>query len=901
MLNFSHYNVIKMQKEARSVPRKIRSLISVFLLRVFVVLLAVCIIVGCYSAYGGYLGIISKSPDIEGVFDSNKDFEKYSSFLYYSNGDKMELELSGAGANRVKADINDIPLSVRYCFVAMEDERFYEHSGIDVRGIFRAAYSVLKEQSLDYGASTITQQLLKNQVFSGGKEKSPIDKVLRKVQEQYLAVQLETRLSKDTILEYYLNTINLGNGAYGIEKAAQVYFGKSASELTISEAAVLAPIAWSPTLANPLKDQEKNAQRRADCLKNLYENGFCTEEEYKTALADSDYVYERIQEQNQITIDSGTTYRSYFVDELILQLTADLQTKGYTAAEAKDLIFTGGLQIYTTQDQGIQAIMDSYFLDESNYPALGKGSYYSLNEKYVMSVVGTNGVSKNYQYKDLVNFYTDYSDKAGIYYHKNGKKTGISSCTLDKDDLEAKIDAFIKAKEDEFRTTYPGVDFNVQEKNRVITLSPQCAMVIMDYRTGEVLAQYGGRGEKVGDLILDRSTHANRQAGSTFKVLASFLPALDAAGMTLATTFDDSYYVYPGGKSVVDNWYSGYYRGLQPIRLGISQSLNIVACRCLEKVGPSIAVDYLQKLGFKSIAADRKAAVNDYNVAIALGGLTTGCTVLEMTAAYSAIANEGQYIEPHYYTYVLGHDGKPLLTNDKPSVQVMKSSTAYLLTNAMVDTTTSGTGTACRFKKLQIPVAGKTGTAHDNVDLWFAGFTPYYCAAIWSGYDNNNPQSNTTYYRTMWQKIMEDVHNLKGCTPKQFTRPNSIVYATICTKCGKLAVEGVCDQTPEESCSKSEIFARGTAPTEYCTCHVKVTICTESGCRAAPGCIHTEDRVFLIKEESDLCAEHGGTWDTPNIMTPEQDIPCPLHPIYIPPEDEPTTPDPTPPGGVDTN
>ena len=204
MMNFSHYNIIKMQKEARSIPRKFRSLISLFLLRVFVVLVAVCVIVGCCAAYGGYMGIISKAPDIEGVFDTNKDFEKYSSFLYYSNGTKMEMELSGAGSNRVKADIDSIPLSVRNCFVAMEDERFYEHSGIDVRGIFRAAYSVLKEQSLDYGASTITQQLLKNQIFSGGKEKSPIDKILRKVQEQYLAVQLETRLSKDTILEYYL-------------------------------------------------------------------------------------------------------------------------------------------------------------------------------------------------------------------------------------------------------------------------------------------------------------------------------------------------------------------------------------------------------------------------------------------------------------------------------------------------------------------------------------------------------------------------------------------------------------------------------------------------------------------------------------------------------------------------
>ena len=183
MLNFSHYNISRLQKDARSLPDKIRSLVTVFALRVGVVLVAMSVIIGSYSLYGGYLGIISKAPDIEGIFDINKDYEKYSTFIFYANGEKMERELSSAGANRVKADISTIPQEVRDCFVAMEDERFYEHSGIDVRGIFRAAYSVLQERSLDYGASTITQQLLKNQVFGGGAERNALDKILRKVQE----------------------------------------------------------------------------------------------------------------------------------------------------------------------------------------------------------------------------------------------------------------------------------------------------------------------------------------------------------------------------------------------------------------------------------------------------------------------------------------------------------------------------------------------------------------------------------------------------------------------------------------------------------------------------------------------------------------------------------------------
>lgn len=903
MLNFSRYNISRLQKDTRSLPAKIRSLVTVFALRVGIVLIAMCVIIGSYSLYGGYLGIISKSPDIEGVFDSNKDFEKYSTFIYYGSGEKMDRELSSAGANRVKADINTIPKEVRDCFVAMEDERFYDHNGIDVRGIFRAAYSVLEERSLDYGASTITQQLLKNQVFGGGAERSALDKILRKVQEQYLAVQLEYRLDKNTILEYYLNTINFGNGAYGIEKAAEVYFGKSAAELSISEAAVLAPIAWSPTLANPLRDQEKNSRRRKDCLKNLYENGFCNETQYLEALADSEDVYLRIQAQNQLKRETTSAYNSYFVDELINQVLADLKKAGYSSAEANEMLYSGGLQIYSTQDKAIQSIMDEAFTNEANFPAVGKGSYYQLSDGYALSLVSKTGTAQHYHLKDFLEYYRTFSDSKKLYYHEKGKGTmGISAYTVNKDDLVDKLDKFVEAMQEKFRTEHPGEDFNTQE-SREITLQPQCAMVIMDQHTGEVLAQYGGRGEKVGNRVLNRASGTYRQAGSTFKVLASFMPAIDACGCTLATVFDDVYYVYPGSTKQVINWYdrgkgNENYRGLQPIRLGICNSLNVVAVRCLvEKVTPAVAVDYLVRLGFKNIVTDKKASKNDYNASIALGGLTKGCSVLEMTAAYAAIANEGQYIEPRYYSYVLDHDGKMLLNNDLEHAtkrQALKNTTAWLITSAMVDTTANGgTGTKCKFKSLKVPVAGKTGTAHDNVDLWFAGFTPYYCSAIWTGYDGNLPQTDTTYYRDLWRDIMEKVHIRKEkTTTTEFARPNSIVKADICTKCGKLAVAGVCDQAIGRdgkvvSCKKTEYFAKGTVPLQTCDCHEKVTICTESGCRATEYCPHTKEVVYLIKEESETTLEHGGTWDTKTILPEDKDKECPTHEFAPTPTPDP--------------
>ncbi|MBP5265282.1 MAG: transglycosylase domain-containing protein, partial [Lachnospiraceae bacterium] len=309
--------------------------------------------------------LISELPDVSTIDISPSGF---STTIYDKNGNEIE-SLASSGANRQYVEIADIPVDLQHAFVAIEDERFYEHNGIDVRGIFRAAVSVIKVRSLDYGASTITQQLLKNMVFEGGNERSSVDKSVRKIQEQYLAIRLEDKLDKEIILEYYLNLINLGNGSNGIGDAAYRYFGKEVGDLTISEAAVIAPIAYWPSGMNPLASEdslERNMERRGKCLNNMLENGFCTQEEYDEAIADTENVYIRIQQHAEI---AKTTYEqaqySYFVDELIDQLMIDLQKKGYTESEASDLLYAGGLEIYTTQDREVQAIMDKYYQDES--------------------------------------------------------------------------------------------------------------------------------------------------------------------------------------------------------------------------------------------------------------------------------------------------------------------------------------------------------------------------------------------------------------------------------------------------------------------------------------------------------------------------------------------------------
>ena len=896
-MNYSHYNIIRKQKELKSPVGRFFNLLRIWLFRFVLVALVLVLVVGCFSAYGAFQALCDTAPSIDSI---DVHPELFSSKVYSADGTPI-VELVGSGTNQIYASIDQIPEHIRNCFVAMEDERFYEHNGIDPRGIIRAAYSVIKEADLSYGASTITQQLLKNQVFSGGKEKSKVDMIVRKVQEQYLAVHLEERISKNDILEYYLNSINLGNGSTGIADAAQRYYGKDVEDLTLSEGAVLAPIAYSPQYMNPLRNESceaDNRERRQACLDNMLKNNFCSQEEYEEAVADTDDVYLRIHRHAEIRSTTEQAKYSYFVDALIDQLQADLIKKGYSETEASNLLYRGGLTIYTTQDLKAQEIMDKYFTDESYFPPLmgqgeskvaGKaGSYYELNKSYAMSLVSKDGKhTKHFHVNDLIKYYADFRDTKKIFQHDDKGRTGISVYTIDPETFNTMIDEFVEAKkaafEEEFGLTES--DYRVDEAYRTFTLQPQCAMVIMEQSTGKVIAQYGGRGPKVGNRVLNRASGTYRQAGSTFKVVASFLPAIDAAGFTLASVFDDCYYVYPNTETKVTNWYTNGYRGLCSIRNGIYDSLNIIACQCMQVVTPQVGITYLQRLGFSKIDTDPSDGYSDFNVSIALGGLTVGCSVLEMTAAYAAIGNNGIYTKPRYYTMVYDHDGKLLLDNQPETTQVMMSSTAWLLTDAMIDTTEKGTGSTSKFTRMIVPVAGKTGTVHDNLDLWFAGYTPFYTAAIWSGYDNNFPQENTNYYRKLWRFIMEDVHELKGLpTAKDrpsmreqfYPKPAEIVKARICSKCGNLAVDGLCDAYAGGNCIKEEYFALGTVPVSSCTCHQRIQVCADSGKPASANCPNIVTRVYLRKVESELALQNGGTADTKYVFHETGGV-CTIH------------------------
>ena len=838
-MDYSKAAVNRKIRQLKTTTTRLSSKVNVSAYRLLLVFIVFLGITGVMAAFGTLEGLISSAPDISNI---NMVPTGYTTKFYYSDG-TLSQTLVGAGGNREYVTIDEIPLHVQNAFIAIEDERFWEHDGIDVRSIFRAAVEMLSAGRLESGASTITQQLLKNQVFSGGNESSDFDKIIRKVQEQYLAIQLENTLDKETILEYYLNTINLGQGAYGIQKASQTYFGKNVSELTISEAAVLACLPKSPTNMNPVTNPEENIERRDTVLWMMHKLEFISDEEYQEALDDTESVYVRIASHVEETSD--VSYYSYFTDEVINQLMTDLQTKlGYSASQASSLIYTGGLRVYTTQDRQIQEICDEVATNPDSYPEVGKGSYYDVS--YALSVLKEDGTTIHYQLSDFIKYNDSFKNKSSVIVRITNGVYNLLCTDLD----------YVLERIDEFRIAHVAEGDKILGEKITPTLQPQISLSIMNQYTGEVVALVGGRGEKTGNRTLNRATSTIRQVGSTFKVLAAFLPALDTGGMTLATPIDDSPFFYPGTTKEVKNWYKKTppFMGLNTIRRGISYSMNIVAVKTMQQVTPQVGFDYLKKLGFTTLVDYQVGAdgsvYSDIGLPLALGGLTHGVSNIEMTAAFASIANGGIYNEPYYYTKVLDHDGNVLLEAESSSRQVMKTSTAFLLTSAMQDTIVAGLGSTTQpaFLDYEMPIAGKTGTTTNSVDRWFCAYTPYYTCSIWMGFDNNFELENATQ-NYIWRDIMEAIHKEKQLAYKEFIMPDSVLTATVCTKSGLLAKAGVCDAYAGGSTVREEYFAKGTVPTEYCDCHVIATICLDTGHLATEYCTNVEEQVLLVKDE----------------------------------------------------
>lgn len=834
-----------------------------------------------------FVNILTTAPEID-PYSINSGFEETSLIF---DKDKNLLEKVETAEYRTFVKLNKVPQYLKDAFISIEDERFYEHPGVDPKGILSSLYENFKAGGVVRGASTITQQLIKNTFLSNEQT------LTRKLKEIYLALNLETKLSKDQILESYLNMISLGQNSYGVQEASRTYFSKNVDEINIAQAALLAGIVKGPNIyqpfyrVSPLKFDEatmrkigeteilgekyilvfntKSVQRQKVILKKMLELGKINKAEYDEAI-NFDVVASlkpSAKKEAEIT--------SYATDYVKNQVVEDLMEKyQITKQKAQERLFTGGLRIYSTIDTKVQKNLDEVnrnfngilLGDLKRYKApllvdrnLDKGGnivdkdgnlvYYKkenllTDDGYLFIPKGEFSINANgdlaitssriLAYKkstDIQDYYTIDGSKnllthrvGGLavpdaYYLRQARHSLII-----KAEFFEKNDKFYKVNETGNLFINPEYFYN----NKTGLVQPQSATVIMDYKTGHIVAMIGGRDVK-GSRILNRATDTARQPGSSMKPLAVYLPALDN-GFTAASPILDIPMITADGKVWPNNVYTGF-KGITTLRESLIYSINVSSARTLKKIGIPTSIKYLKKLGIINeenpskdnfVQSSENKTHNDENLAsLALGGMTKGVSPLDMTAAYSAIANDGVYNEPIIYTKVLDKDGNIVLEKEAKQRRVVSPQIAYVMKDILRSTAYEHTGKNAIIKGQAS--AGKTGTTDYNADFWFVGFTNYYAAATWMG--NDSPKititQNSWLAAKLWGHIMTKIHQDKESKP-QFAQPDGIVKAYVCTKSGKKPNQ-FCSSDPR-GVVREEIFAKGTEPTETCNVHVALEV-----------------------------------------------------------------------------
>lgn len=834
-----------------------------------------------------FVNILTTAPEID-PYSINSGFEETSLIF---DKDKNLLEKVETAEYRTFVKLNKVPQFLKDAFISIEDERFYEHPGVDPKGILSSLYENFKAGGVVRGASTITQQLIKNTFLSNEQT------LTRKLKEIYLALNLETKLSKDQILESYLNMISLGQNSYGVQEASRTYFSKNVDEINIAQAALLAGIVKGPNIyqpfyrVSPLKFDEatmrkigeteilgekyilvfntKSVQRQKVILKKMLELGKINKAEYDEAI-NFDVVASL-----KPSAKKETEITSYATDYVKNQVVEDLMEKyQITKQKAQERLFTGGLRIYSTIDTKVQKDLDEvnrnfngillgdlkrykapllvdrnldkagnivdkdgnlvYYkkenlLTDDGYLFIPKGEF-SINANGDLAITS----SRILAYKkstDIQDYYTIDGAKnllthrvGGLavpdaYYLRQARHSLII-----KAEFFEKNDKFYKVNETGNLFISPEYFYN----NKTGLVQPQSATVIMDYKTGHIVAMIGGRDVK-GSRILNRATDTARQPGSSMKPLAVYLPALDN-GFTAASPILDIPMITADGKVWPNNVYTGF-KGITTLRESLIYSINVSSARTLKKIGIPTSIKYLKKLGIINeenpskdnfVQSSENKTHNDENLAsLALGGMTKGVSPLDMTAAYSAIANDGVYNEPIIYTKVLDKDGNIVLEKEAKQRRVVSPQIAYVMKDILRSTAYEHTGKNAIIKGQAS--AGKTGTTDYNADFWFVGFTNYYAAATWMG--NDSPKititQNSWLAAKLWGHIMTKIHQDKESKP-QFAQPDGIVKAYVCTKSGKKPNQ-FCSSDPR-GVVREEIFAKGTEPTETCKVHVALEV-----------------------------------------------------------------------------
>ena len=792
-------------------PKKRRSIIGM-IFSFIGCMLCLCIMAASVGGVLLSMYIVQVTADDGETLDLDNQKNRQTSIIYDINGN--EYASLSRNENRIWRELSAMPENLQNAVIAIEDKNFRTEPGINLKGTIGAALNAFTGNRIwgtNRGASTLEQQLIKN--LTGDNEQDN----MRKVREIFRALGLDNKYSKETILEAYLNTIPLTGIIHGMEAGSIEYFGKHVEDLTLAECATLASITKNPTKYNPATNPEELIKRRNHVLYEMYTQGYITETEFNAAKAETVTLTEKTSTTENATRSSSN---SWFTDALYTQLLSQLQEDlNYTADEAKELIFSGGLRIYSTVDPKVQEGVEKTMYNEDDLiPALWHEEPVCLRD-YPADSSSWDEVQ--------------YDDATGLPITKEGYAVyGQEAIPVYADEEGTTLKRGTSTDPD-----YPNdttVYLCVYEKVRT-----QAAMAIVDY-SGNILAIGGGIGEKKYDLGFNRATSPH-QTGSTMKPIGAYALALDYKLINYSSQILDSPYYSAEDKKVLKDQYIGvmspYSEAAQsrsdvwrawPTNYGgvggqgnpmlvydaLQQSYNTVAVW----VGDMVGVDYLYNFVHDTLECSYINAENDMDLGpLVLGSQSSGLTVVQLAGAYTMF-NTGTFTTPHYYTEITDYQGNMILDNNKyiNTTQAISADTAYIMNRMMWNVLHSRKGTAYgKAPDGEMDSVAKTGTTSNYKDYTFAGLTPYYVTAIWWGCDRPTEMDtlgkagrNASPIQYAWKALME---NLQADLPvKEFAKGENVVEKHFDTSTGAIISSGGSvgyyteDNLPDNSYTVSE-------------------------------------------------------------------------------------------------
>lgn len=827
--NMDNENIASGRKARKKKKRKKKSLIR-RILKWFLLLIILCVLTAV--AYVGFIIFTTPEVDPDNIYAELNQ----TSTIHDDQGEVFEYV--DTLQNRTNVTYDQLPQDLIDAFVSIEDKTFFEHNGFNIVRIFGAIKESLTTGKDIGGTSTITQQLARNLWLNGERTMS------RKIREAYYTILLEHNLEKDQILEAYLNTIPLGYNTYGVQTAANAYFGCDVSELTLAECATLAALPKSPSKLSPLKNyynEEVSADnenillmgdtyttvyddtflsRQHLVLKNMLEQNKITQEEYDMAIA------EDMKADMHPTPDTQIV-SSYFSDYCLEEVKEDLMEQYNTNEDSVEKILRSGIHVYSTLNVEMQQIAEEEFSKNSNFPRINpnkdsRGNIIDSDHNILLysrsNMFDSDGIftlhddefrvaddgsltllagkrlafyninAGNGSKEEQIEFKKFYYMENGILYSVNGGVIGNIDKKYKTKDSDGNLvisGEFMNSEKNIF--LYDGNTVSVDPSAytlRQATIQPQSSMVVTEFSTGQIKVMVGGRSLK-GKLLYNRADNP-RQPGSSIKPIGVYGPAIQSGvdkgtGWTAGSTIEDAPNIVNGRTWPTNT--PNRYDGWVTLRYCVENSKNVPSVKLINDIGYDYSIDFLKKNGISTIVED--GATNDKNAAaLGLGGMTQGISPLEMASAYGTFPNGGTHVEPTTYTKVTDAQGNILLEKNPEETKVFDETVAFIMTDILKTTVTNGI--ARRAAIGIMPVGGKTGTTSDNYDAWFVGFTPQFSASIWIGTDINMELSQgSAVAATLWSRIMRQLAPF-GTETSSFRSMPSGIYV----RGGEYYVEG---------------------------------------------------------------------------------------------------------------